>query len=155
MLCFNLMSCAHGGLAGNVILSSIGVSGTVIGYHKGLGIGDVQPAFTITGIPLWGFYWNKPSTDGKFYIKWGTNGDEKLPNVDEIHLETASGAPLPGNEVAVWDDVVKAYIVVNLPMAQHLNQEYDAGNIPPFEFHMTILPDPFILIKYTQLLRKV
>ncbi len=138
-----------------VTLSQIGVSGTVIGFHKGLGIGEVSPAFTITGIPLYGFYWDKPAVTGKFFIKWGINGDVKLPGVDQIHLETVSGAPLPGNSVAVWSEPDKAYVLTNLPMAQHMNQEYTAGNIPPFSFHMAILPDPFIRITYAQLMRKV
>ncbi len=137
-----------------VTLSQIGISGTVIGFHKGLGIGEVSPALTVTGIPLYGFYWDKPSIDGKFYLKWGVNGDVKLPGVDEMFLETVQGAPLPGSDVAIWSEPDKAYVLTNLPMAQHMNQEYDAGHIPPLSFHLRMLPDPFIIITYAQLMRK-
>ena len=139
---------AGGGSTENVCLDTIGLSGTVIGYHTGLGIGSVKPAETVTGIPLWGFYWDYPAVKGDFFIKWGADGKTHLDDVDQIFIK----GPDNGIGVAQWNEAELAYIATDLTAAEKLNIAYDAGTIEPLCFTMLILPTEFIRISYTTML---
>ncbi len=134
----------------NVCLSTVGVSSTVIGFHTGLGIGSADPTHTAGGILLYGCTWDYPTVTGKFSIKWGVGGDEQLTDVDRILMISKTGIEVG---IAVWNDTDKAYIMNNIENAQQLNDAYDAGELEPFCFTMLVLPSPFILITYNQLLR--
>ena len=132
----------------NACLTTVGLSGTVIGYHSDLGIGSVKPGETSTGVPLWGFYWDYPAVKGDFFIKWGADGKAKLDDVDQIFIE----GPEDGIGVAYWNQTELAYIATDLEAAEKLNILYDAGTIEPLCFGMYILPTEFIRISYTEML---
>ena len=139
---------AGGGSTENICLTTVGLSGTVIGYDTGLGIGSVKPESTSTGVPLYSFTWDYPAIKGDFYIKWGANGKLHLDDVDQILIKGPTGKV----GVAYWEQAELAYIVTDLAMAQQLNTAYDAGELEPFCFTMLILPTEFIRISYTEML---
>ena len=134
--------------AHNTCLTTVGVDGTVIGYHTGLGIGSAKPEATVTGIAFYGFTWDYPAVKGDFLIQWGANGKFKVPDVEEIFIKG------PNSEVGVapWNDTANAYVVTDLAMAEQLNIAYDAGELEPFCFLMMVLPTEFIRISYTEML---
>jgi len=138
---------AKPGTRPNMCLDTVGLSGTTIGYHTGLGIGSVTPSATPTGIALWGFYWDYPAVNGDFFIKWGADGKTKL-DVDQVFVKGTSGDTF----VATWDAAELAYVFTDLVMAEHLNSLYDADKLEPFCFTMLILPAEFIRISYTEML---
>ncbi len=139
-----------GGGSTNACLSTVGVSGTVIGFDTGLGIGSADPTHTASGILLHSCTWDYPATTGKFSIKWGDAGDEQLTDVTRILMVSKTGVE---TGVALWNDTDKAYVFTNIENAQQLNDAYDASELEPFCFNMLVLPSPFILITYNKLLR--
>ncbi len=141
---------AFGGGYSNICLETVGVSGTVIGFHTGLGIGTVNPTHTADGTLFYGCTWDYPAVTGKFLIQWGDAGDEQLTDVSRILMKSKNGVEVG---IAIWNDTDKAYVFTNLENAQQLNDAYDANEIEPFCFSMLVLPSPFIRITYNQLLR--
>ena len=145
---------AHGGGGGggvstaNTCLPTVGVSGTVIGFDTGLGIGSAKPTHTASGVLLYGFSWDYPAVKGEFFIKWGADGKVQLPDVDQIFIKGVSGHTF----VATWDAAAFAYTYTDLAKAQELNTLYDAGTLAPKCFTMLILPTEFIKISYTEML---
>ncbi len=144
---FGLLGKSGGGSI-NLCLQTVGVSGTTIGFHTGLGIGSSDPTHTADGTLLYGYTWDYPVVDGKFTIQWGTAGDEQLENVTNILIVSKTGAEVG---VVEWDDTNKAYLFYNTENAQQLNDAYDAGELDPFCFSMYVLPSPFIRITYNEL----
>ena len=132
----------------NVCLPTVGVDGTVIGYHTGLGIGSAKPTETASGIAFYGATWDYPAVKGDFVFQFGIEGKVKIPDVEELFIRRA------GNTfgVAPWDDTINAYVVTDLAMAEQLNIAYDAGELEPFCFLMMVLPTEFIRISYTEML---
>jgi len=147
-LALRIREYGSGGGNANTCLTTVGVSGTVIGYHTGLGIGSAKPSETVTGIPLYGFYWDYPAVKGDFFIKWGADGKTKLDDVDQIFIKGPEG----GIGVAQWNQAELAYVATDLEAAEKLNILYDAGTIEPLCFGMYILPTEFIRISYTEML---
>ncbi len=141
---------AGGGGSTNICLETVGVSGTVIGYHVGLAIGSANPDHTEDVTLFYGCTWDYPAVTGKFSLQWGDAGDEQLTDVDRILMKSKTGAEVG---IAIWNDTDKAYVFTNLENAQQLNTAYDEGELDPFCFSMLVLPSPFIRITYNQLLR--
>ena len=137
-----------GGSKTNVCLDTVGLSGTVIGYHTGLGIGSSKLTETADGTLFYGFYWDYPAVKGDFYIKWGTDGKVKLDDIDQIFIE----GPDNGIGIAQWNQSELAYVATDLVAAEKLKIAYDAGELEPFCFSMLVLPTEFIRISYTTML---
>ncbi len=139
---------SSGGVGDNACLTTVGVSGTVIGYDTGLGIGSVKPTQAADGTIWYSFTWDYPAVKGEFSITWGIDGKFKVPDVEQIFIKGPTGQ----TDIAEWDDTANAYLVTDLPMAEMLNEAYDAGELTPFCFTMLILPTEFIRISYTEML---
>ena len=134
---------------GNACLTTVGVSGTVIGYDKGLGIGTVKPEQAEDGTIWYSFTWDYPAVKGVFSLTWGADGKHKIPDVDGILIKEPFGNK---TWVATWDDTANAYLFTDLTKAGELNTMYDAGELNEFCFTMLILPTEFIRISYTEML---
>ncbi len=147
-LALRIREYGSGGGNANTCLTTVGLSGTVIGYHTGLGIGSAKPTYTANDVLFYGFYWDYPAVKGEFFIKWGDDGKTKLPDVEQVFIKGANGDTF----VATWDAAELAYTHTDLAKAQELNVMYDAGIIEPKCFTMLILPTEFIRISYTEML---
>ena len=128
----------------NICMTGVGVSGTVIGFDVGLGIGEVKPTTTKNGTPLYSFTWDYPAVKGDFVISWGIAGETQLIDVNSILVSNPNNTEV---FIAYWDDSTKSYNATNLVYAQELNTHYDLGELEPWCLNMFILPD--LLIHYT------
>ncbi len=133
----------------NVCMTSAGISGTVIGFDVGLGIGEVNPTQTRDGTPLYSFTWDYPAVKGDFVISWGLTGETLLTDVSSILVVNPDGTEA---FIAYWDDGTKSYNATSLVYAQALNESYDAGELEPWCLNMLILPGLFIHYTLNELL---
>jgi len=131
----------------NICLTTMGVSGTIIGYDTGLGIGSSKPSTIADGTPLYGFTWEYPTVKGEFLITWGIDGKQQVTDVTRILL-TYMGQEAG---IAEWDDTAAAYTLIDLDMSANLNTLYDEGEIPPFCFGMYTVPSLFIHYDFAEL----
>jgi len=131
---------------GNVCLTTIGVSGTVIGFDTDLGIGSSDPIETEDGIFFYAFTWDYPATSGSFTIKFGLDGKEQISASDSEKLDKILVTDSGRIEafIATWDEVLLCYTAKNLTYAAVLNQKYDNGLIPPWCYNMFAVPNKFI-----------
>jgi hypothetical protein len=119
----------------NLCLETVGISGGVIGYDTGLGIGSGDIESVPDDIFFYGFTWEYPVTTGDFSIKWGLAGTTKLPNIDGI-LIIMNNVKVGISE---WDAGQQKYIFNNAALANDLNTKYDDGTLTPLCFSSTNL----------------
>ncbi len=137
-----------GGASSNVCISSCGTDGTYWFYDSStVGMGASNPWETAEGTFFYSF---KSDVNGKFIIQWGDAGNEKLPNVDNILIAYSNN----GIKVAQWDDIEKYYTFTDLDLFNSMKAEFDAGTVD-FCMNLEILPSPFILITYAELMRSI
>jgi hypothetical protein len=113
-------------------------TGTWIIYELGL-FGSVIPQYTSDGTLIYGYKADK--TTGDFIMMFGDSGNIKLTDIDEIVIEDKKYGY---EEVALWDDTLKAYTFTDLDYVTDISKEYDTNG----EFDLCIkvfyMPDTFI-----------
>ena len=103
----NEMSAVVGLSVNNICITNIGNDGTWYGYSEGV-FGTINPGSTIGGINVHDM---RTKADGTFVLKFGPTGNEKIENVDYIHLRSSQ---IPATGIAAWDDANKEYSFVEI-----------------------------------------
>ena len=143
---------AGGGSQSNACIAKAGTwddAGTQKWFYNSsvVGGGEATPWETAEGTFFYSF---ESDANGKFIIQWGDAGNIQLTNVSNILITYGAS----GVKVANWDGVGKYYTFTDKDLFLAMEVEFDAG-IRDFCMKMEILPSPFLLITYAELMRGV
>jgi hypothetical protein len=125
-----------------IVNSCINVNsdGTIWGYKHGV-IGSADPDETTDGTL---FYQFTTDDSGNMELRFGSAGDIRLTDVDEIYIEDKY---FNETNIFVWDDTLKAYALVDAEYGQKIRDEFT--NIGEFEMCMGMYVLPLEFIHYT------
>ncbi len=143
---------AGGGSADNVCITGAGTwddAGTQKWFYNYniVGGGSSDPWETAGGTLFYSF---ESDDTGKYVLQWGDAGNEQLPDVANILITYQD----TGVKVANWDDTEKYYTFTDLALFTSMKAEFDAGTTD-FCMNLEILPSPFLVITYAELMRGV
>lgn len=114
---FGLLGGNKGGHLPNACMNE-GSNGTKYGFLDG-SFGSFDPGFTIDGHVVHELSWQ---ADGTFIMSFGTNGDEEITNISEIHISNNNHSL-----TLIWDAANKIYTISDVPTATALIGDYVDG----------------------------
>ncbi len=126
------------GVVENACMSNMQTDGTWNGHIAGSG-STMDPADTVSGLPVYEFKWDATDTTGNVEFSLGVAGDEQEPNANDVIIIKDNISM-----ILSWDDTAKAYIGSDLEATTYFNEGFMVGE----EGCFTIAYLPVLLIHY-------